>query len=377
MRQGREGREQHGSHRSLLRAIHPSPTRSSDVDAIIVPISHPVDHLAPALRLARELNCPLVALCSQDAKTAQASALAEQIGTELVAIDFTAIPDTLLPDFATTELLAGTTFEYGRDTSAKRNLGLLLSGLLGWERIAFLDDDITVSGKELRHAAYLLNQYDAVGLAVDQFPDNSVVCHARRATDDDQETFIGGGALIVGTAVMTSFFPQIYNEDWFFLLDGEKLCPAAMNGFAKQEVYDPFDGVKRAESEEFGDCLAEGVFWLLDGDEPIHAASEPEYWHNFLEIRLSFIEDVMGKVVVSTKPAVQKQRMIEALSAARVRSMLITPTTCADYVKAWQDDRKLWREHVEVLQQRHAPDLARLAHSAKLAAALSTLGIGA
>ncbi|HEX4723433.1 MAG TPA: hypothetical protein VH333_13020, partial [Pseudonocardiaceae bacterium] len=190
-----------------------------------MPISHPVEYLRTALTLARELCCPLVALCSQEATAEQAVALANG-DTDVVAINFDGIPGGLLPKFATTDLLDATPFAYARDTSAKRNAGLLLAGLMGWQRIVFLDDDITVpKPADLERAAYLLNRYTAVGLAISAFPDNSVVCHAHRATGGDQGTFIGGGALVVGTE-SASFFPQIYNEDWFFLIEGDRLCPA-------------------------------------------------------------------------------------------------------------------------------------------------------
>jgi len=368
------GHSHHGSHRALLRSNELDPPGTADIDAIIVPTRHTTDHLRSALRIAHDLGCPLLALCSQAASAEAARSVADTIGADLVAIDFAGIPGDVLPRFATTELLAGTPFEYHRDTSAKRNLGLLLADLMGWQRIVFLDDDITVPNPEdLRRATHLLDRYAAAGLAIKTYPDHSVVCHAYRATGAALETFIGGGALAVGTAARRSFFPSIYNEDWFFLLNGRQLRPATLTGAATQDDYDPYQGTERAESEEFGDCLGEGVFAALHDSGTIEAATDHDYWHDFLQTRLTFVRHVIDRVGQSAMPAAE--RMIDALRAAYRRSGLITPSTCVDYLSAWRADRRVWRQHVDMLLADHQPGLSRLGQLARLEKVLSELGL--
>jgi len=133
----------------------------------------------------------------------------------------------------------------------------------------------------LSPAAGLLSTYNAVGLSIGGFPDNSVVCHAYRDVGGSQQSFIGGGALAVVLSRNHSFFPKIYNEDWFYLLDAEKgLQPLAVTGAVRQSPYDPYRSPERARAEEFGDVLAEGVFWLLDqrrsvADQGAHQTWEP------------------------------------------------------------------------------------------------------
>jgi hypothetical protein len=316
------------------------------VDAIIVPISHPVGSLRTAIALAIELKCPLVALCSQQALAEEAPQLVHDTGAELVAINTAEMPTEVLPRFATSELLGRAGLAYPRDTSAKRNLGLLLANLLGWQRIVFLDDDISVpTPGDLGRAAFLLDRYAAVGLSIGHFPDNSVVCHAHRATGGDQRTFIGGGALVVGTTSTPSFFPDTYNEDWFFLLDGERLCSAAMIGSAEQSPYDPYASTDRAAAEEFGDCLAEGVFWLLDRGHGISDAT-PDYWQEFLGLRSTFIDEVIDRILLTSKPVDEKHRITAALTAARDRSGQINPALCVAYLQAWLADRETWQRHV-------------------------------
>jgi len=342
------------------------------LDAILVPIAHDTTELTKAIGFAARLGCVLVALCSQRASAAEAIRLAKGSGAELVAIDIDGMPADLLPAFATTDVLREAGFAYPKDTSAKRNLGLVFARFAGWERVVFLDDDIHLPDPDdLERAAQLLGHYEAVGLEIGDFPDNSVVCHAHRETGGTQTTFIGGGALAVGRESMSSFFPKIYNEDWFFLLKGDRLRPSAMIGTAEQKFYDPFATEERARTEEFGDCLAEGVFWLLDQDEGL-ARATAAYWREFLGHRRRFIGEIIGRV---DRANVRAARITGVLEAARRECERITPSLCVDYLTAWQEDRQRWREHVETMYLEHADGLSRHPGSTRVEKALSELGL--
>ena len=159
---------------------------------------------------------------------------------------------------------------------------LVLSHMLRWKRVVFLDDDIHVPDPDdLSRAVSLLDTHTAVGLGIGGFPDNSVVCHAFREAGGWQDTFIGGGALAVEVKRNRSFFPNVYNEDWFFVLDaGKGLQSVATVGEVLQDPYDPYCP-ERARAEEFGDVLAEGTFWLLDQGR---SASDGDlaHWRDFL-----------------------------------------------------------------------------------------------
>jgi hypothetical protein len=77
----------------------------------------------------------------------------------------------------------------------KRNTGLLLARMLGWERIFFMDDDIrAVSADTVLSTVSLLgavgHSYRTAGLSVERYPDNSVVCHARRQVGEHQGVFV-------------------------------------------------------------------------------------------------------------------------------------------------------------------------------------------
>jgi len=222
--------------------------------------------------------------------------------------------------------------------------------MVGWDRIIFLDDDITVCDiAQMSQAAGLLDTHNAVGFLIDGFPDHSVVCHAYRMVGGPQQSFIGGGALAVQVTRNYSFFPDIYNDDWFYLLDAKKgLQPVATTGRVIQSPYDPFRNPDRARAEELGDVLAEGAFWLLDQNRSLMDA-DIRYWQDFLDRRGRFIKHVLCLVKQADIEESEKRRMVAALKASAGRLAHITPELCRDYLRAYAADRELWRDHIDHL----------------------------
>jgi glycosyltransferase involved in cell wall biosynthesis len=321
----------------------------ANVDAIIVPTIRKATTLRPAIELAARLGSTLVVLCSGRWSSVHEVVALAKDRVKLVAIDVDRLPDGVIPTFKTCKVLESTRFERKTDTSLKRNLGLLLARLIGWQRIVFLDDDITVpEPMDLREAAGLTDHFAGVGLAIDEvngMPDNSVVCHAFRAAGGAQDMFIGGGALAIGQQSMDSFFPNIYNEDWFFLLDDDGLRSTTIMGTAIQEPYDPFRE-ERARKEELGDSLAEGLFWLLDHGKSLQQATV-RHWQKFLHERAGFITDVIGMVERMGGDLERRRRMLLSLKAARGRCQSIEPDLCVRYLDAWRSDRVIWRNHLD------------------------------
>lgn len=345
--------DHHGSHRDLLWSgdeVQPRP-----IDAIIVPTARPPAYLTAAAGLASALGCRLVTLHSKQWTSADAAM--ERLANhpcELIAINVADPSRLRLPRWETSRLLAD--LRYPRllprtDLSAKRNLGLVLARMLGWSRVMFLDDDITqLDPYDVGQASGLLSTHNAVGLHICGFHDHSVVCRAYRDAGGEQVTFIGGGALVVDARRANSFFPEIYNDDWFFLLDGKSgLQTAARTGRVVQYPYDPFRP-ERARTEEFGDVLAEGIFWLLDQQLSIAEADEA-HWEKFIGNRRHFIERVQA--MVRSKPgldAAEKARRDAALRSSLGRLALIKPDLCVSYLRAWQSDQLTWRRHLDGLR---------------------------
>jgi hypothetical protein len=354
---GAQTPDHHGSHRRLIWSAD-EPTPQVKVDAIIVPTVRPVPRLTEAARAALSLGCPLVTLHSQDRTSASAAAFYIDRRVDLIAIDVPESARLRLPVLETSKLLTGTIFERRTDVSTKRNLALLLSHMLRWKRVVFLDDDIRVPHPaDLSKAVSLLDVHTAVGLGIGGFPDNSMVCHAFREAGGWQETFIGGGAMAVDVKRNRSFFPNVYNEDWFFVLDaGKRLQSVASVGKVLQDPYDPYRP-DRARAEEFGDVLAEGTFWLLDQGRSA-ADVDLAHWQDFLAKRKRFIERVLAMVegAATIEPA-ERARRVEALRAALDRLAQITPELCVDYMKALVIDQERWQRHIQAI--RRQPRLAR------------------
>ena len=349
--------DHHGDHRRLVWQANEA-TPLARVDAIIVPTVRPLRLLEEAARAARSLGCPLVTLHSPDGTSASQADVYFGRSLDLIAIDVPESAHLRLPVLETSRLLSGTIFERRTDVSTKRNLALVLSHMLRWRRVVFLDDDIRVPDpSDLSRAVSLLDTHTAVGLGIEGFPDNSVVCHAYREAGGWQDTFIGGGALAVDVKRNRTFFPNIYNEDWFFVLDaGKRLQPIATVGRVVQDPYYPYCP-ERARAEELGDVLAEGTFWLLDQGR---SASEGDlaHWLEFLTKRKRFIGRVISMVESATiiEP-VERARRVEALNAALGRLARITPELCVAYQKSLVVDQDRWQRHVQAIRQQ--PKLRR------------------
>jgi hypothetical protein len=347
----------HGSHRHLLDRIPDPGVRPSTLDAIIVPTARPIDCLREAFRLAGEARCPVLVLCSRSASAAQAADLGWSMGIEVIAVDVQREGGDL-PAFATDAFLAREGVLGGSDLSLKRNLGLLLSVAAGWDAVLFLDDDISgIPAPSLPAAAGLLRTYRAVGLDNVGFPDNSVVCHAYREVGGDQETFIGGGAMLAAPPSVRSFFPNVYNEDWFFLLGDGVPFRVAVSGQARQARFDPFAVPERAAAEELGDCLAEGLYWLLDyGLDPRRA--DPASWGDFLNRRRRLLDDVLRRAADGIDDEGKRSRVCASLRAAQIANSDLNAGMCDEYVRAWTEDLGRWRKRLDRLPRRKGIDKA-------------------
>jgi hypothetical protein len=341
------------SHAELLDTWFSPPRRITQprIDAIIVPTARPASFLVAAAELATRLGCLLVVLCATRA--------VEGVVKELVQGHFRPRAEVIgLPEQYTHRLLCFTSSRHpdaGRpehtDLSMKRNLGLLMANMLGWRQILFLDDDMRgLEVHQFARASLLLERYRAVGFRVRKYPDNSVVCHAHRLTGARQDTFIGGSPLLVDVATARSFFPAVYNEDWLFLHDGLKERAVAAAGMAEQLEYNPYM-TTRAEAEEFGDVIGEGLLRLLHWGIQLHDAGQA-VWRDLLDLRSEFIERILESLLPiaddnsDPQRALTAQGALKALTAAKHRLEDIEPGACDSFVKQWRNDLVKWSERI-------------------------------
>lgn len=367
---------QHASHTQLIGLGDPDPTgceESPALDAIVVPASRPAHNLEQAITLARAIGCHLIILCSRDADpTAVDKLLTVRSFTDATVIDIPPRYRHAYFEFETTKWAKERFPTRNSDLSMKRNVGLVLARMLGWQRIFFMDDDI----RDLDAAALLATvatvggesssgqRYYSAGMTTVDFPDNSVVCHARRAIGEFQGVFVSGSALAVDCTVSFGFFPDVYNEDWlFFYRDVTEGRLGSSGRTTTQLRYDPFADPQRAANEEFGDVIAEGLYALRDQDLSTEYAMTGEYWHQFLADRMRILDEI-----IESEKAQPRIRWNMRLAVAAARKCLeeIQPDMCVDYVERWRRDLGRWEG-----------TLKRIPRAASIGDALLQLGLGA
>lgn len=350
MNQYETGIRQHDTHRELTGQSEPgeSPLIGAlGLDAIIVPGSRPAAYLDHAVTLARAAGCPLVILCShylhgRDVK----EYLDERSFSEAIVIDLPPGYSHRLFDFRELldfkDQLPPACGYHVTDLSMKRNIGLALARMLGWQRIFFLDDDIRdIAYQDLQRTVDMLGSFSAAGMRVTEFPDNSIVCHANRMTAGSQDVFVSGAALAVNCDSHMGFFPDIYNEDWLFFFDAASEGRLG-NSYLKatQLYYYPFANADRAAWQEFGDVLAEGLYALLHlGMNTAHATSV--YWSFFLEARRDFLEATYSRALDS--PLDIRHEITASLQSALKCLTGIDADLLVRYVEAWRQDLKDWK----------------------------------
>lgn len=366
---------QYPTHAKLVGSSRtPAPRAGTGLDAIIVPAARPAENLQTAVRLARETGARLIALCSfrTHADDVRALLAEHQLRDSSVVEMPQGWSDWILGDFETTRWVhdgpgKGVCCTRNSDLSMKRNTGLLLARMLGWERIFYMDDDITVSADTVLGTVSLLSApshgYRTAGMSVLKYPDNSVVCHARREVGEYQGVFVSGSALAVDCRVPFDFFPDLYNEDWlFFHRDAADKRLATPGSLAEQLPYDPFADPQRAASQEFGDVIAEGLYALLHDQRGVEAADE-EYWKRFLYSRNQVLDDVIRRLP-DARPELRRE-ISKAISAAQQVLWVITAKMCVDYLAAWQRDLGTWGKR-----------LANLPGASSVEDALKVAGLG-
>jgi hypothetical protein len=341
------------------------------VDAIVVPTIRSADHLYSALQLAAQAQCHLVAVYT-DAPPAGLSAvlaglppvqvtlLTVRTGTKDRLLDLGAsLPQSLISPQAL-------------DISRKRNLGLLIGHVCGWQRMLFLDDDIRkLSVAKLSSAAALLDDYPVVGLQVKKFPDASVVGHARRLTSRRQEPFVSGGSLLVDPQRLNGYFVPVYHEDWLCVITHLREGTVAIGGSVGQLPYLPFANPERAGFEEFGDILLSGLLWLVHGRRRTEAADKarrmtdteywreatnPFFWKQILDERAALIQDIALRLTTQNS---DNRSALSSLAVAERRLRRVEPGEFVSFTEAWLTSLASWRGQLPVLSWADLPDKAR------------------
>jgi len=327
------------------------------VDAIIVPTIRDAGQLRPAADLAAQLRCPLIAIYSQRSTDELVSIQGEFEQPDVTIIGLPAhFPQKILDllAFDTNSHPAAASSSCALDISRKRNLGLALAHMCGWTKILFLDDDIRqLSSEKVARAASLLREYPVVGFQVRNYPDNSVIGHAKRLAGWEQDVFISGGSLLVDPQRLNGFFPPTYHEDWFCVLNHICAGTAAVGGEVEQLPYSPFASRVRALLEEFGDILGEGLLWLIHHKRDLSIpqesfwaeAMDSPFWHSVLQRR----EKLLGEITRRLLECPEDSHITDALvsvTEARARRYKLAAEDFVSFVQQWLRDLAQWQSRL-------------------------------
>jgi hypothetical protein len=340
------------------------------VDAIVVPTIRSAQHLRPALQLAAQARCHLIAVYTdtpppglsavlEGLRQGQVTLLTVRSGTKGRLLDLGAsLPQTLVSPQAL-------------DISRKRNLGLLIGHMCGWTRMLFLDDDIRkLNVAKLSSAAALLDKYPVVGLQVQKYPDASVVGHARRLTGRRQEPFVSGGSLLTNPQRLNGYFAPVYHEDWLCVINHLREGKVAIGGTVGQLPYLPFSNPERAKFEEFGDILLSGLLWLVHGRPRKDAdkshrvpdaeywrhATNPRFWKQVLDERAIVLQGIIARLTAQNSDDLSA---LSSLAVAKQRLVELGPGDFVSFTEAWLTSLAAWRGRLPVLSSADLPDEAR------------------
>jgi hypothetical protein len=335
------------------------PLTRSGLDAIVIPAARASlpQHL---ITLSAALSVPLVVLCSRQAQIERvADRISTTFGARGLVIDVPAgYPQTWTPR-TSGETYRDVSAGRSSDLSVKRNIGLRLARSRGWKKILFVDDDIyKLNAQHVERLAASLDRHPVASMASRYFPDNSVVCHARRLAGFRQDVFVSGAVLGVNTQhPAMSFFPDVYNEDWFFFARHAAARSLPKIGEVRQDEYEPFADPLRAKREEFGDLLAEGMYNLFEGrpggdfNEQLRAAASPRFWQEMKESRAFLIDETAARLtaLMNKQGAGDSWRMTEALislGGAAEQLDAIEPEVCVEFIDNWREDEKRWQQEL-------------------------------
>lgn len=365
--------EQSASHDWLLDSSRQSSGRVQ-FDAIVVPTNRRVEVLSDCIGLALETEIPLIVVCSKRVDMHQVIDVATRANVKAFALDLPPHPANPLGISFTTssdEDLVAASWGPTRDLSMKRNLGLVLARMLGWQRLMFLDDDISdVTEEDVDALAAGLSDHSVSVLIPEEYPDNSVACHAHRLGGGYQGKFASAGGMGVRCdRDDLAFFPNIYNEDWFFFSEEAASHRITHVGVSRQREYDPYEDPQRAVKEEFGDLLAEGLYARLDIHRGILGV-DIDYWAAFIERRRDFLRRVAESLTrhpdreLNTGRGPEVRAAQVSIRAAQGQLDRIHPALCQRFVDLWQLDLVQWRRY-----------LTKLPHFESIASALKHLDL--
>lgn len=318
--------------------------------------------------LASSHECPLITLQSHAACSADYHSVSDQLGDKasLVRVDMHHVHSSWQPDLESAQDKL-TLPHQSSDLGWKRTLGVMLAVRLGWEYVFFVDDDITpyTDGRVTLSAAHLAHAMRAMRADSDlqavSWPsicmaDNGVVGHARPLVGLRQDVFISGSAILLRVTNHMSFFPlNMYNEDWLMMVQlavgaSRHTRVLAQAGGVQQKPYNAFCQ-ERAQREEPGELLGEGMMSLLEDEGPqLYSMSDVHFWARVMKHRRELLHWIIRKrchgyltTWEETETPLSHDPVVGAMNAALWAQDKVTPEHLRTWAQKWWQDQVHWR----------------------------------
>ncbi|MBU0578241.1 MAG: hypothetical protein ABIJ30_01210 [bacterium] len=225
------------------------------------------------------------------------------------------------------------------DLPLKRNYALYFSRANNYSKILLIDDDIRhIDMDVLNVGSKCLYKYVLSGCFVNDFPDLSVICHLEKLAGENIIPFLSGSFLFINTYSAYSFFPKIYNEDWLFMMPhiiNKSICSF---GSIKQLPYDPFENPYKAEFQEFGDIIAEGLYALLSTNR-YEVRFKKEIWEHIINER--------RETLLCLKNKFRDLKIQNVLESAIVTNKNISHKDCINFLSDLEKDQYTWNSFVK------------------------------
>ena len=225
------------------------------------------------------------------------------------------------------------------DLPAKRNYAIWYARTHRMKRILLLDDDIRgLEEASLIAGVKALEEFLISGYFIDDFPDTSVIGHAKIESGLIVYTFLSGSCLFIRVDCEVGLFPPIYNEDWLFMIPQIARGQVCSLGSMSQEEYDPFANTFTAAFQEPGEIIADGLMGLLANDQYGQRFNHGA-WRSILRLRLSDLDTLSNYPLNSGVKA--------AIESARSKCLVFTAADCVRFLTDWEADQQTWESALE------------------------------